>query len=153
MKKRLTELLEDSDRIVDETFSDDLIWTYMNYRLSTDEDNWMQGYNNVKKARENILYGIRTILGYAGKILADYKYITIGRQYVFDINTHNDFRQAVSGKSKIIYKYAPSLSQNINALLNEYCKNIDKLHSTAEELSALKKAYSEQEAIDLWNEL
>jgi hypothetical protein len=153
MKKRLAELLENSDRITDEAFGDDTIWTYVNYKVLPDGDRFGQGYNNRKAAKENILKGIKIIIGEAGKILLDNKYIKVGGQYRWDADVRYDYTRAGKGATKIVYGYGLSLPQNIEKLIDEYCKGIEDLHETAGKVLDLKEKLSEQEAVDLWDEV
>lgn len=153
MKAQLTELLEKSDQIVDETFADDALWTYVNYRILPDGDRFGQRYNNRKSAKEKLLNGIKAIIGRAGKILIDYKYIKVGGQYRWDTDVRYDYTRAGKGASKLVYGYGLSLSQDIEKLIEEYCKCIDSLHEASEKVLDLQKALSEQEAVDLWDEV
>lgn len=153
MKAQLTELLENSDQIVDETFADDALWTYVNYRILPDGDRPGQGYNNRKSAKEKLLNGIKTIIGRAGKILIDYKYIEVGGQYRWDTGVRYDYTQAGKGAAKLVYGYGLSLSQDIEKLIEEYCKCIDSLHEASGKVLNLQKTLSEQEAVDLWDEV
>lgn len=152
MKKRLTDLIADSDRIVDETFSDDSLWVYVNYKILPNGDGFGQRYNNTKAAKENILKGIKIIIGEAGKILIDNKYISVGGQYRWDAGVQYDYTRAGQGSSKLVYGYGLSLPQSIEQLIDKYCAGIENLHETMEKLLNLEKKLSEQEAVDLWDE-
>ena len=81
MKQRLTKTLENSNSIVDEVFTCDILWVHVNYEVKPDGDRFGQAYNSKKLAGENIRNGIKIALGEAGKILIDYKYLTLGREY------------------------------------------------------------------------
>lgn len=153
MKAKLGELLENSDQIVDETFADDALWTYVNYRILPDGDRFGQGYNNRKSAKEKLLNGIKTIIGRAGKILIDYQYIKVGGQYRWDTDVRYDYTRAGKGAAKLVYGYGLSLSKDIEKLIEEYCKCIDSLHEASAKVLDLQKALSEQEAVDLWDEV
>ncbi len=147
MKKRLFELLEISDEIVDKTFNDDKLWLHVNYCLVSDGDKFGQRYNNSKKADENIRSGIRTVLGEAGRILIDYKYAKASGQYD---RSGNEWK--ISG-NKITYAYALSLPKDLEDLIKQYSKELEKLHDFVEKIDDLKQKLSEQEAIDLWDEV
>lgn len=81
MKQRLTRTLENSNSIVDEIFTRDSFWVHVNYEVKANGDRFGQAYNNKKLAEDNIRNGIKTALGEVGKILIDYKYLTLGREY------------------------------------------------------------------------
>lgn len=152
MKKRLTNLLEDSDNIVDEVFSDDGRWVHVNYRISLNGNTSGQEYNNKETAERNILDGIKIVLGNAGNILYDYKYIPIGREYCLYPNARPDYSRGRNIPAKLIYGYGLLLPQDIQQLINEYRNSIGDLHEASEKLLVLRKNLSEQEAVDLWAE-
>lgn len=147
MKKRLFELLEISDEIVDKIFNDDKLWLHVNYYLVLDGDKFGQRYNNSKKADENIRSGIRTVLGEAGRILIDYKYAKASGQYE---RSGNEWK--ISG-NKITYAYALSLPKDLEDLIKQYSKELEQLHDFVEKIDDLKQKLSHQEAIDLWDEV
>lgn len=153
MKKQLLTALENSDAVVDDIFSDDELWVHENYMVSPNGDRFGQGYNKKESAKENIHKGIKVAIGEAGKILIEHKYLSPGKQYRWDSGMRYDYTRANKGKSKLMYGYGLSLPQEINLLIENYCKGIGQLHEALCQLMDLQKALSEQEAIDLWNEL
>mgnify|MGYP005754529247 FL=1 len=152
MKAKLTELLDTSDKIVDDTFADDSLWIYVNYKVSPNGDRFGQAYNNKKAAEQKLLDGIKVIIGNAGKILIDYKYIRIGSQYRWDNDMRYDYTRAGKGAAKIVYGLGLALPEDIKKQIDSYCQSIDKLHELTVKVLDLQKALSEQEAVDLWNE-
>lgn len=153
MKKQLLTALENSDAIIDEIFGDDELWVHENYKVSPNGDRFGQGYNKKELARENIHKGIKIAIGEAGKILIEHKYLSPGNQYRWDYGMRYDYTRANKGKSKLMYGYGLSLPQETNALIEKYCKGIGQLHEASCQLMDLEKALSEQEAMDLWNEV
>lgn len=153
MKKQLLTALENSDAVVDGIFSDDELWVHENYTVSPEGDRFGQGYNKKKSAKENIHKGIKVAIGEAGKILIEHKYLSPGNQYRWDSDMRYDYTRANKGKSKLMYGYGLSLPQEINLLIENYCKGVGQLHEALCQLMDLQKALSEQEAIDLWNEV
>ncbi|HCS10933.1 MAG TPA: hypothetical protein DIV40_05695 [Clostridiales bacterium] len=145
MKKRLTELLAISDEIVDKTFEDDKLWLHVNYNIVPGGDKFGQRYNNSKKAGENIQLGIRTVLGEAGRILVEYKYAKASGQ------SGNEWR--IISNNKMTYAYALSLSKDLEELIKQYSKELEQLHDFVEKIDDLKQELSEQEALDLWDEV
>lgn len=152
MKKQLFELLENSEQIVDETFKDDSVWMHVGYKVSHD-DRYTQPHDNQKKAKGNILNGIKIIMGYAGRILIDNKYISVGGKYCWDTSINHDYTHTEKRSSKLIYKYYPAIPQSLGKLIDEYCKSIGVLHETIVELNDLQTKLSQQEAMDLWDEV
>lgn len=152
MKRQLTAVLENSDEIVEKVFSDETIWVHVNYRIIPGEG-YSQKYNNTQKARDNIMRGLQLIVGEAGKILFDNKYISLGRQYQWEHGMPYDYTRANQGQSRIIYGYRLSLPKSIEEMIDNYCKGIGELHEILEKLSAAKKKLAEQEAADLWDEV
>lgn len=153
MKKRLTELLENSDNMVEDVFSDDSFWMHINYKILPNGDRFGQGYNNRKTAKDNIYKGIKLILGEAGRILIDNEYLSVGGQYRWDPEVRYDYTRADKGRAKLVYAYSAPVTEDIEQLIEEYCNSIGKLHKTLGELMDLQKRLSEQEAVDLWNEV
>lgn len=148
MKKRLFDLLEITDEIVDKTFLDDKLWLHVNYCLVSGGDNFGQRYNNSKKADENIRTGIRTILGEAGRILVDYKYAKASGQY-----DHSGSEWKIISNNNIIYAYGISLPEKLEDLIKQYSKELEQLHDFVEKIEDLKHKLSQQEAVDLWDEV
>ncbi len=153
MKKRLAELLDNSDNITDSTFSDDALWTYVNYRVSLDGDRYGQKYNNRKDAKENIIKCIKIIIGEAGQLLIDNEYIEEGGLYRRERGMRYDYTKADKGSTKLMYGYALTLPQDIENLIGEYGKSIEDLHDATDKVLNLQKKLSEQEAVDLWDEV
>lgn len=153
MKKQLLAALENSDTVVDDIFSDEELWVHENYKVVPNGDRFVQGYNMKESAKVNIHKGIKIAIGEAGKILINHKYLSPGNQYRWDSGMRYDYTRANKGKSKLMYGYALSLPKEIDILIEKYCKGIGQLHETLCQLMDLQKALSEQEAIDLWNEV
>lgn len=153
MKKQLLTALENSDAVVDDIFSDDELWVHENYMVSPNGDRFGQGYNKKESAKENIHKGIKVAIGEAGKILIEHKFLSPGNRYRWDSGMRYDYTRANKGKSKLMYGYGLSLPQEINMLIEKYCKGIGQLHEALCQLIDLQKSLSEQEAIDLWNKV
>lgn len=153
MKKRLNDLIENSDRVVEETFQDDGLWVYVGYSIIPGGDRYGQAYNNKNSAKNKIHKGISIVLGEAGKILIGNKYMAIGSKYCWDNDMIYDYTKAGKGQSKLVCKVLYSLPKDIEQLIDEYCNRIEVLHNTLGKIIDLQKRLSEQEAADLWNEL
>lgn len=152
MKKQLYTVLENSDSFVDEVFADNSLWLHVNYKVIPG-DNFGQKHNNVKQAEDNIMRGIRVIIGQAGKILYDNKYVSLGSQYSWENGVRYDYTKANQGASRIVYGYRPSLPKDLEDMIHNYSDNIGKLHEILDKLSNTQKKLSEQEAADLWAEV
>jgi len=148
MKKRLFDLLAISDEIVDKTFEDDKLWLHVDYHIVPGGDKFGQRYNNSKKAGEDIRLGIRTVLGEAGRILVDYKYAKASGQYE---RSGNEWK--IISNNKMTYAYGISLPKDLEDLIKQYSKELEQLHDFVEKIDDLKQKLSQQEAVDLWDEV
>lgn len=148
MKQHLLSLLDRSDEVVDSVFSDDSLWIHTNYRFDLQDP---YSYKQQGKAKTQIMTGIRRILGEAGQILLDNKYIQVGQEYVWE----TQYLYGYSGvlKGKLVYRYGVGVPQNISTLIDEYSQKIGALHELYKKLYYLQKSLSEQEAADLWENL
>ncbi len=153
MKKRLNNLLDNSDHIVEETFQDDNLWVYINYSIVPGGDRYGQAYNKIKSAKNLIHKGICYVLAEAGRILIDNKYITVGSKYCWDNDVKYDYSKAGNGHSKLICRSLYSLPKDVEQLIDKYCNSIETLHNTLGKILDLQKKLSEQEAVDLWDEV
>lgn len=153
MKQRLTRTLENSNSIVDEIFTRDSFWVHVNYEVKANGDRFGQAYNNKKLAEDNIRNGIKTALGEVGKILIDYKYLTLGREYQWEKGMRYDYTRANNGESRLMYAYGVSLPSDLTKLITEYCNGIDQLHKLSCQLIDSQASLSQQEALDLWNDV
>lgn len=153
MKKQLLSVLDNSDALVDDIFGDDELWVHVNYKVTPNGDRFGQGYNKEKLAKENIHKGIKIALGEAGKILIKYKYLSPGKQYTWDYGMRYDYSRANKGESRLMYAYGLSLPEELFQMIEKYSKGIWQLHEASCQLMDSQKALSEQEAIDLWNEV
>lgn len=151
MKQRLFTLLDSSDNLVDTTFSDDSLWVHVNYN----SDGSRYAYDNQKLAKEKIHKGIKMIIGEAGKILLDNGYIKVGHEYRWDDDFYRsyNFKNDSKAKTKLLYGFGLSVPPNIQALIEKYVEEIKALHEASIKVSDLQKALSEQEAVDLWDEV
>ena len=151
MKQRLFILLDSSDDLVDATFVDDSLWVHVNYN----PDGSRYAYDNQKLAKEKIHKGIRMIIGEAGKILLDNGYIKVGHEYRWDADLYRsyNFTNDSKAKAKLLYGFGLSVPPNIQALIEKYVEGIKVLHEASIKVSDLQKALSEQEAVDLWDEV
>ena len=149
MKQQLTALLDGNDNLVEETFSDDRLWIYVNYDVGDDR----YAYTNQKMAGEKIHKTIKTILGEAGRLLIDNDYIKAGSMYQWD--TYGSFNLTSSRpvKSKLIYKGYLPIPDLLGRLIGDYTKKIETFHELHIKVSDLRKRLSEQEAADLWDEI
>lgn len=153
MKKQLLSVLDNSDALVDDIFGDDELWVHVNYKVTPNGDRFGLGYNKEKLAKENIRKGIKIALGEAGKILIKYKYLSPGNQYTWDYGMRYDYSRANKGESRLMYAYSLSLPEELFQMIEKYSKGIWQLHEASCQLMDSQKALSEQEAIDLWNEV
>lgn len=153
MKQRLTKTLENSNSFVDEIFANDILWVHVNYEVKPNGDRLVQAYNSKKLAGENIRSGIKIALGAVGKILIDYKYLTLGREYQWEKGMRYDYTRANNGVSRLMYAYGISLPDNLTKLIAEYCNGIDQLHKLSCQLIDAQASLSQQEALDLWNDV
>lgn len=152
MKKQLNAVLDNSDSFVDEVFADNSLWLHVNYKIIPG-DSFGQKFNNVKKAEDNIMRGIKVIVGQAGKILYDNKYISLGSQYCWENSVRYDYTKANQGRSRIIFGFRLSLPKDIEEMIHNYCDDIGDLHEILDKLYKTQKKLSEQEAADLWDEV
>ena len=149
MKKQLTNLLESSNDLVDSVFAMDSLWIYVDYSIVPNGDTWGQKSNNTKKAENCIISGIKRILGKSGKILIDFGYAKAGSKYERTSRwQQDDDNEIVFGSN-----YGFQLSAEIEKSIREYCNQIEKQHDIIEQLEKLKKQLSEQEAVDLWEQV
>lgn len=148
MKQQLTSLVEQSDELVDTVFGHDELWIHINYSIYPNGDSWGQKGNNVKKAEQNIIRGVKKILGKAGKILIDYDYAKAGAKYERSSQWQQD------DDNEIVYgsNYGFQIPRDLEKKIGDYCSQIEKLHDVIEKTDKLKKELSEQEAIDLWEQ-
>ena len=153
MKKQLQTALENSDAVIDGIFGDDTLWVHVNYQVVPNGDRFSQSFNNQNAAGEKIRKGIKIAVGEAGKILVDYKYLPIGNLYVWDSGMRYDYTRANQGQSKLMYAYALALPQELETLIGKYSKGVGLLHDASCKLMDLQKTLSQQEAMDLWNEV
>lgn len=148
MKQQLTILVEQSDELVDAVFRHDELWLHINYSIYPNGDSWGQKRNNVKKAEDNIIRGVKKILGKAGKILIDYGYAKAGSKYERTSQWQQD------DDNEIVYgsNYGFQIPRDLEKRISDYCSQIEKLHDVIEKMDKLKRELSEQEAIDLWEQ-
>lgn len=150
MKQQLTALLDSSDNLVEEMFSDDELWVHVNYDVGDDRS----AYRNQKTAGEKIHTAIKAILGEAGKLLIENDYIKAGDMYKWDGGAYRNFNLVSSNtaKSKLIYRGYLPIPKSLGLLIGKYTKEIEALHELYVKVSDLKRRLSEQEAADLWDE-
>lgn len=148
MKQQLTTLVEQSDELVDAVFRYDELWLHINYSIYPNGDSWGQKRNNAKKAEENIIRGVKKILGKAGKILIDFGYAKAGSKYERTSQWQQD------DDNEIVYgsNYGFQIPGDLEKKISDYCSQIEKLHDVIEKKDKLKKELSEQEAINLWEQ-
>lgn len=148
IKNELANLLNESDALVSNTFSNNKHWIHVDYHIVENGDSFGQQYNNQKLAKEKIISGIKTIFGKAGKILIDYQY-----KKANPVNSHSSEWQ-ITATSEIVYgsNYGFQIPDNIEKAMKTYADNISKLHNTIDKLAKLTKALNEQEALDLWDQ-
>lgn len=151
MKQQLSVLLNNSDNLVDEIFSDDGLWIYVNYDIGDDRS----AYTNKKLAGEKIHKAIRTVLGEAGQLLIDNNYIKAGSMYQWDTGTRRSYNLTSSNpvKSKLVYKGYLPIPELLGQFIGDYTKEIETIHELYVKVSDLKEKLSKQEAADLWDEV
>jgi hypothetical protein len=151
MKSKLNQILENCDQSVENLFADDKYWVYQNledlikcekYGVSSCE----------KKAWEELSIGIKKLYGLAGELLQLYKYIKIDDSYAGRVNS---CEWKKGHDNKIIYAYGISTysNKNLENLIKQYKEKIESLYTLSHELGECRIKLSEQEAVDLWEEL
>lgn len=87
MKQQLSDLLNRSDSLVEEIFSDDALWTYVN--INTSEDDYT--LNDSRNAMEKVKNGIKMALGEAGKLFQEFGYAMARTMYKQKNGSRRDF--------------------------------------------------------------
>lgn len=151
MKQSLITLLDNSDSLVEKVFAKNDFWMHVNYGIGDDR----YAYGIQDEAKGKIYKGIKIVLGEAGKLLIDYDYIKPGTMYQWDRDTHRNFNLVGSNPEKcdLIYKGHLPTPKALSLLIEEYAKQINPLHELYVKVLDLKKDLSEQEAVDLWDEV
>ena len=149
MKGKLTDLLNNSDQMTIEKFTDDCYWSHVNYKCDDKDEYYTPSYDN--SIRTNLITAFQEIFGYAGKILNDYGYIKVDNDY----NSRLADWVFISGSGgKIRYSRGVNFFNSaIENIIKRYCSAIDELHKHMKKLLELKNKLSEQEAVDLWDEI
>lgn len=150
MKQQLSALLDRSDNLVEEVFSNDNLWIHVNYAIGND---W-SAYSNQQVAGGKIHKAIKMILGEAGKLLVENGYMKVGSVYQFDSDSRRNFDLADSklSKANLIFKGYLPIPEELGQLIGKYTKEIETLHKLYCKVLKLKTDLSEQEAADLWDE-
>lgn len=149
MKKQLQSLLENSNNLVDTVFGNDHLWAHINYIINPKGDTWGQKRNNITKAEACIISGIKRILGKSGKILIDFGYAKAGSKHErAKLWQQDDDNEIVFGSN-----YSLQIPADIKKSIEDYCKQIEEMHDIIENLEQLKKKLSQQEAVDLWEQI
>ena len=151
MKQQLTALLDNSDNLVEEMYSDDGLWIHVNYEVG---DDW-SAYAKRKMAEENIHKAIKTILGEAGKLLIENDYIKAGTMYQWDSGAYRSFNfvSSNSAKPRLLYRGPFRIPEALGQLIGTYTEEIKTLNDLYVKVLNLKRKLSEQEAVDLWDEV
>lgn len=149
MKRQLFNLLQNSDDFVDSIFANDDLWVHINYTINPNGDTWGQKHNNTKKAETCITSGIRKMFGKSGKLLVDYGYTKAGSKYERSSQWQTDDNNEIVFGSN----YSIQLPADIERAIADYCKQIEEIHDIIDNLEKLKKKLSEQEAVDLWEQV
>lgn len=150
MKERLGRLIEDSGRIVEETFRDDGLWADADCSARPGGDPDGQRAALILAARNKIDGGVAAVLGEAGRLLIDYGYLPEGGVYVRDGGrTRTD---AETGKTRcgLVSRAGFTLPPDARARIEEYCCGLELLYDTLRRRLALQQRLSEQEAAELW---
>jgi len=148
MKKDLNDLLEISDEIVDEQFSDDASWVHVDYEVDPKCDKYSQAHDNSKAAGDNLRKSVKRIFGHAGKILIKFGYASAQKAY----SSHHHAEWLEEANSSIVYGYGYSYPDNIESLIREYSEGIKTLHKFFEEITTLEESLDKQEASDMWDQ-
>lgn len=148
MKQEFMTLLANSDRIVDEIFSEDSFWIHTGYMIKSGVDQYVQLYENKKAAEERINKGFRAVVGKAGQLLKDNGYLKSSRLFQRPYN-HVGMGLPVY----LIYQGYLPVPDNIKLLQKQYIDKLEALHNSYHNISRLERELSEQEAADLWNQV
>ena len=151
MKQQLSDLLDRSDSLVEEIFSDDALWIYVNIGA----DGYGYTYDDAKNAIEKVNYGIKLVLGEAGKLLQNFGYSVAGRMYRMEAGSRRNLN-IVSGRDlqvKFVYLGTVQTPKSLQTLIGNYAKEVAPLHQEYIDVLNLQDELQVQEAADLWNEL
>lgn len=151
MKQRLVALMDNSDNLVEKVFANNDFWSHVNFGIGDDR----YAYGIQEEAKRKIYKGIKIILGEAGKLLIDYDYVKPGVMYQWDSDTRRNFNfvDSTPEKTDLIYKGHLPIPKALSLLIEEYAKEIKALYDLYVKVSDLKRDLSEQEAVDLWDEV
>lgn len=151
MKQQLLDLLDRSDSLVEEVFSDNSLW--MHVKIGFDERPYT--FNDETAAKGKIEDGIRIVLGEAGKLFQKFDYVNAGNMYRRNRDSYSyfNFISDNSPQAKLFYQGSLEIPSTLKLLIREYAERIEPLHQEYIEVSKLQKDLSEQEAADLWNEI
>ena len=153
MKQRLGDTLERCEQIVKETLKDDSYWLHVSYKTAPNDR--YRGYEDKKQAEALIHQGIRAIIGEAERILIDYKYMRVSNQsaQVYNTISKYDYSREKRPSSRHIYKGYISLPKSVEDKICQYGKGIDTLCDILWKQRDVQERLSQQEALDIWDEL
>lgn len=149
MKQRLTNLLEQSDELVDSIYANDEFWLHVNYLTGSVDDSLGQSWSNVREAEKQIHRGIKIILGKSGKIIIDYAYEKSGTKYERTGQWQQDDEYGIVYGSN----YMILLPKELENKINEYCSQLRKLCECVEKKVGLEQELSREEAMELWEQV
>ena len=146
MKSTLTELLENSDSLVDEKFDNDHYWPHANYTGQTKCGEEILSINS-RNVEYKIDSAFKELFGLAGKILSDYEYVKVSYGDSYWVFTSG-------ANSEITYRLGISYwGTDLEDLRKNYYDVFSKLHDHMINLRKLKIELSQQEAADLWEQI
>ncbi|MDD5934615.1 MAG: hypothetical protein PUC65_03465 [Clostridiales bacterium] len=148
MKEAMVYLLYNSYDITEMVLSKDYYWIHVNYQVDLNRDSYEQKYKSKRAAKERIIAGMKVLMGYAGKILIDYGFETIGE------NCSLTSKWQLDAKGEIILgdNFSFRIPRNIDDMIVEYIGLVDQLHDKTYKLMAMTMELNQQEAIRLWKE-
>jgi len=150
MKRKLTSVLESSDNSTLEKLGNDDYWAHVNYKCEGKDD--FLSSSGIRVIEKKLTTAFQELLGSAGKILYDYKYIKVGKDYYNNIS--DDWVFVSDTSDKIKYSRGVSyFNSNLEKLIKRYCDMIGEVHKQLKNLQSLQKQLSEQEAVSLWEQI
>lgn len=149
MKQQLLDLLDRSDSLVEEIFSDDDFWFHVN--IGTNKIG--HTYEDDRIATQKINEGIRLALGAVGKLFQVFGYIEAQNKYRRENGSHRNFNLVSDNQpqDKLFYRGYVETPKTLQLLIEEYANRIGPLHQEYIEISDLQEKLLKQEASDLWN--
>lgn len=149
MKRKLIDLVNNSDNLINDKFANDDLWTHINYEF--DEKNDFSKQLKLRRdAEDKFFLAFHELLGNAGKLLSNYKYIKIGDS---NCNRSKAWEYISGSGGEVKYRYHFEMGKVISDLLKRYSALFDNVQEDMKAKLNLQKKLSEQEATDLWDQI